>query len=96
MAKKLLTATSGFSWLTTTPKSLSRRAQRSRRQDYQVLVARDGNQGLGLIEARKPRPHYSRHDDAERSGFLVLERLKRLGEKKHRIIMISGQRRESS
>ena len=59
-------------------------------QDYQVLIARDGNQGLALIERETPDLIILDMMMPKRSGFLVLERLKRLGEKKHRIIMITA------
>jgi DNA-binding response OmpR family regulator len=59
-------------------------------QSYEVLVARDGNQGLALIERENPDLIILDMMMPKRSGFLVLERLKRLGEKKHRIIMITA------
>jgi DNA-binding response OmpR family regulator len=59
-------------------------------QDYEVLVARDGNQGLALIERENPDLVILDMMMPKRSGFLVLERLKRLGEKKQRIIMITA------
>lgn len=59
-------------------------------QNYDVLVARDGNQGLALIERENPDLIILDMMMPKRSGFLVLERLKRLGEKKHRIIMITA------
>lgn len=59
-------------------------------QDYEVLVARDGNQGLALIERENPDLIILDMMMPKRSGFLVLERLKRLGDDKHRIIMITA------
>jgi DNA-binding response OmpR family regulator len=59
-------------------------------QSYEVLVARDGNQGLALIERENPDLIILDMMMPKRSGFLVLERLKRLGEKKSRIIMITA------
>jgi DNA-binding response OmpR family regulator len=58
--------------------------------EFEVLVARDGNQGLALIERENPDLIILDMMMPKRSGFLVLERLKRLGEKKHRIIMITA------
>lgn len=57
---------------------------------YEVLVGRDGNQGLALIERENPDLIILDMMMPKRSGFLVLERLKRLGEKKQRIIMITA------
>jgi DNA-binding response OmpR family regulator len=59
-------------------------------QGYEVLVGRDGNQGLALIERENPDLVILDMMMPKRSGFLVLERLKRLGEKKQRIIMITA------
>jgi DNA-binding response OmpR family regulator len=59
-------------------------------QHYEVLIARDGNQGLALIERENPDLIILDMMMPKRSGFLVLERLKRLGDKKHRIIMITA------
>ena len=58
--------------------------------DYEVLIARDGNQGLALIEREAPDLVILDMMMPKRSGFLVLERLKRMGEKKQRIIMITA------
>jgi DNA-binding response OmpR family regulator len=59
-------------------------------QNYEVLVARDGNQGLALIEREAPDLIILDMMMPKRSGFLVLERLKKQGEKKQRIIMITA------
>jgi four helix bundle protein len=58
--------------------------------DYEVLIARDGNQGLALIERESPDLVILDMMMPKRSGFLVLERLKRMGEKKQKIIMITA------
>ena len=57
---------------------------------YQIFIARDGNQGLAMAEKEDPDLVILDMMMPKRSGFLVLERLKRLGEKKHRIIMITA------
>jgi len=57
---------------------------------YEILIARDGNQGLALIERESPDLVILDMMMPKRSGFLVLERLKRMGEKKLRIIMITA------
>lgn len=57
---------------------------------YEVLIARDGNQGLALIEREAPDLVILDMMMPKRSGFLVLERLKRMGDKKQRIIMITA------
>jgi len=48
---------------------------------YEVLIARDGNQGLALIEREAPDLVILDMMMPKRSGFLVLERLKRMGRK---------------
>jgi DNA-binding response OmpR family regulator len=59
-------------------------------QGYEVVVARDGNQGLALAE--RERPHLMILDMMmpKRSGFLVLEKLRRSSEQMLPVIMITG------
>ena len=57
---------------------------------YDVVIARDGNQGLAMAEREDPDLVILDMMMPKRSGFLVLERLKRMGEKKQRIIMITA------
>ncbi len=44
---------------------------------YEVIVARDGNQGLALAEREKPDLMILDMMMPKRSGFLVLEKLRR-------------------
>jgi DNA-binding response OmpR family regulator len=57
---------------------------------YEVLVARDGNQGLALVEREDPDLVVLDMMMPKRSGFLVLERLKRKRDGQQRIIMITA------
>jgi DNA-binding response OmpR family regulator len=57
---------------------------------YEVLVARDGNQGLALAEREDPDLMILDMMMPKRSGFLVLERLKRRRPAHFRIIMITA------
>ena len=59
-------------------------------QDYQVLVARDGNQGLALIERETPDLIILDMMMPKRSGFLVMEKLRRTRPVPLRIIMITA------
>ena len=61
-------------------------------QGYAVLIARDGNQGLALIEREEPDLVILDMMMPKRSGFLVLERLKRMAEadRRQRVIMITA------
>ncbi|MGL4511598.1 MAG: response regulator transcription factor [Lacipirellulaceae bacterium] len=68
---------------------------------FEVLVARDGNQGLALCEREEPDLVILDMMMPKRSGFLVLEKLRRsqaLGAKNPPVIMITaneGQRHKA-
>ncbi len=60
---------------------------------YDILVARDGNQGLAMAEREKPDLVILDMMMPKRSGFLVMERLRRSPDKDAgvmRIIMITA------
>jgi DNA-binding response OmpR family regulator len=57
---------------------------------YTVMVARDGNQGLALTEREDPDLVILDMMMPKRSGFLVLEKLRRTRENPPRIIMITA------
>ena len=57
---------------------------------YEILVARDGNKGLALVEREDPDLVVLDMMMPKRSGFLVLERLKRKRDGQQRIIMITA------
>jgi CheY-like chemotaxis protein len=57
---------------------------------YEVLVARDGNQGLALTERENPDLVILDMMMPKRSGFLVLEKMRRTREAPLRVIMITA------
>jgi DNA-binding response OmpR family regulator len=57
---------------------------------YTVLVARDGNQGLALTERENPDLVILDMMMPKRSGFLVLEKMRRTREAPLRVIMITA------
>src|SRR5262245_15619799 len=57
---------------------------------YQVLVARDGNQGLAMAEREDPDLMILDMMMPKRSGFLVLEKLRRTRPVPVRVIMITA------
>jgi DNA-binding response OmpR family regulator len=57
---------------------------------YQILVARDGNQGLVMAEKEEPDLVVLDMMMPKRSGFLVLERLRRSRPNPMRVIMITA------
>lgn len=57
---------------------------------FKVLVARDGNQGLALTEREDPDLVILDMMMPKRSGFLVLEKLRRTRENPPRVIMITA------
>lgn len=58
--------------------------------DFDVSIARDGNQGLALAEKIVPDLLVLDMMMPKRSGFLVLEQLRRDGNDKVKVIMITG------
>jgi DNA-binding response OmpR family regulator len=57
---------------------------------YEVLVARDGNQGLALADRENPDLIILDMMMPKRSGFLVLEKLRRTRPMPVRIIMVTA------
>jgi DNA-binding response OmpR family regulator len=57
---------------------------------YEVLIARDGNQGLAMAEREDPDLVILDMMMPKRSGFLVLEKLRRTKRVPVRIIMITA------
>jgi DNA-binding response OmpR family regulator len=57
---------------------------------YQIMVARDGNQGLAMAEREDPDLLILDMMMPKRSGFLVLEKLRRSRPVPMRVIMITA------
>src|ERR1041384_1754832 len=57
---------------------------------YEILVARDGNQGLAMAEREDPDLMILDMMMPKRSGFLVLEKLRRTRPVPMRVIMITA------
>jgi len=57
---------------------------------YQIFIARDGNQGLAMAESEDPDLVILDMMMPKRSGFLVLEKLRRSREVPVRVIMITA------
>jgi len=57
---------------------------------YSILVARDGNQGLAIAESEEPDLVVLDMMMPKRSGFLVLEKLRRSRPNPMRVIMITA------
>ncbi len=57
---------------------------------FQTLVARDGNQGLAMVEREEPDLVILDMMMPKRSGFLVLEKLRRTRPVPMRVIMITA------
>ncbi len=57
---------------------------------YEILVARDGNQGLAMAERENPALVILDMMMPKRSGFLVLEKLRRTQKDPMRVIMITA------
>lgn len=59
-------------------------------EGHEVIVARDGNQGLALAERENPHLMILDMMMPKRSGFLVLEKLRRTRDEPIPVIMITG------
>ncbi len=59
-------------------------------EGYEVVIARDGNQALALAERENPDLMILDMMMPKRSGFLVLEKLRRVRETPLPVIMITG------
>lgn len=59
-------------------------------EGYAVIIARDGNQGLALAEKENPDLMILDMMMPKRSGFLVLEKLRRMRETPLPVVMITG------
>ena len=59
-------------------------------EGYDVVIARDGNQGLALAERESPDLIILDMMMPKRSGFLVLEKLRRMSDEMVPVIMITG------
>ncbi|TWU07858.1 Transcriptional regulatory protein YycF [Stieleria varia] len=59
-------------------------------EGYEVVIARDGNQGLALAEKETPDLMILDMMMPKRSGFLVMEKLRRSSERDLPVIMITG------
>ena len=59
-------------------------------EGHQVVVANDGNQGLALAETEDPDLMILDMMMPKRSGFLVLEKLRRVRDQPLPVIMITG------
>lgn len=60
------------------------------KQGYQIFIARDGNQGLAMAEREDPHLVILDMMMPKRSGFLVLEKLRRTRPVPVRVIMITA------
>lgn len=59
-------------------------------EGYKVVIARDGNQGLAIAERESPNLIILDMMMPKRSGFLVLEKLRRMSDQMVPVIMITG------
>ncbi len=59
-------------------------------ENYEIIVARDGNQGLAMVERDDPDLVILDMMMPKRSGFLVLEKLRRTRPVPVRVIMITA------
>ena len=78
-----------FSWWTTTARS-SNRCGLPWTPGFEIVVARDGNQGLAMAEREDPDLVILDMMMPKRSGFLVLEKLRRTRPVPMRVIMITA------
>ena len=57
---------------------------------YEIIIARDGNQGLALVERENPDLVILDMMMPKRSGFLVLEKIRRTRPVPLRVIMVTA------
>ena len=79
-----------LAWLDADPDEAAQEFDRIHMRLIQIFIARDGNQGLAMAERENPDLVILDMMMPKRSGFLVLEKLRRSREVPVRVIMITA------